>query len=137
MNCPLYEDFTRNCIKKFPEFIEFPTFALCESDEHTKCLAYLIYNSKFFCKHLISCGNAYKKNVPKIITNMLGDMETREIFYKLIVQYCLSQKNHLTCAKFKIYEQGEIPPLNLFPDGKKVHITDLIFKRKIIEEEMK
>jgi len=68
---------------------------------------------------------------------MLGDMETGEIFYKLSVQYCLSQEKHITCAKFKIYEQGEKPPLNLFPDGKKVQITDLLLKRKIIEEETK
>ena len=68
---------------------------------------------------------------------MLGDREIGEIFYKFSVQYCLSQENHLTCAKYKIYEQGEKPPLNLFPDGKKVHIADLLLKRKIIEEEIK
>jgi hypothetical protein len=68
---------------------------------------------------------------------MLGDREMREIFYKLSVQYCLSQENHLACAKYKIYEQGEKPPLNLFPDGKKVHITDFLLKRKIFEEEIK
>ena len=135
MNCPLYQDFTRTCIKKFPEFIEFPTYSFCKSDDYKKCLAYIIYSSPFVCKYLVPCGNAYKKDVPIIITNMFGETETREIYYHLTVHYCLSQENHINCAKYKIYEQKKKPPLNLLPDGRRVHFIDALLKRKIIEEE--
>jgi len=132
MSCPLYQDFTRSCIKKFPDFLEFPTFDLCESDDYKECIAYLIFTSEFMCPYLTTCGNAYKKNIPKIITKMLGEKEIREIFYKYSVQYCISQESHITCAKYKLLSEGKIPPINLFPDGSKIHPAELILKRKLI-----
>jgi len=132
MSCPLYQDFTRNCIKKFHDFLEFPTFDLCESDNYTECIAYLIFTSPFSCKYMSVCGNAYKKNIPKIVTKMLGEKEIREIFYKFSNHYCISQENHVTCAKYKLLSEGKIPPINLFPDGSKSSLIDLLLKRKLL-----
>jgi hypothetical protein len=132
MVCPLYVDLTRECIKKFRDFLEFPTFDLCASDDYKDCIAYLIFNSDFICPYLATCGNAYKKNIPKIITKMLGEKEIREIFYKYTVQYCISQERHITCAKYKLLSEGKTPAINLFPDGSKIHPSELILKRKLI-----
>jgi hypothetical protein len=132
MACPLYIDFTRECITKFLDFLEFPTYDLCGSDDYKGCIAYLIFTSKFTCPYLTTCGNAYKKNIPKVITKMLDEKGIREIFYKYIVQYCISQENHINCAKYKLLSEGKIPPINLFPDGSKIHPMEMILKRKLI-----
>lgn len=132
MSCPLYVDFTRECISKFPDFLVFPTFDLCKSDDYKECLAYLIISSPFTCPYLITCGKEYKKNIPKIITKLLGEKETRDIYYKYTSQYCISQENHVTCAKYKLLSEGKTPPINLFPDGTTAHPMDFIFKKKQI-----
>ena len=132
MVCPLYVDFTRNCIKKFPDFLVFPMFDLCDSDDYKECLGYLVVHSPFSCQYMSMCGNEYKKNLPMIITKMLGEKETRGIFYKYTSQYCISLENHIKCAKYKLLSEGKTPPINLFPDGSKIHPTELILKRKQI-----
>jgi hypothetical protein len=132
MVCPLYVDFTRNCIEKFPDFLVFPTFDLCQSDDYKGCLAYLILNSSFSCPYLITCGKEYKKNLPKVVTRLLGEKETRDIYYKYAVQYCTSQENHVNCAKYKLLSAGKIPPITLFPDGRKVNPLEFLVKRKIL-----
>jgi len=132
MTCPLYVDFTRECITKFPDFLVFPTFDLCESDNYKECLAYLVVNSSFNCPYMITCGKEYKKNIPKVVTKLLGEKETRDIFYKYTAQYCVSQENYINCAKCKLLSEGKTPPINLFPDGSKIHPMELILKRKLI-----
>lgn len=132
MVCPFYKDFTRECITKFHDFLEFPTFDFCASDDYKNCIAYLIFTSEFTCPYLTTCGNAYKKNIPKIITKMLGEKEIREIFYKYSVQYCISQENHTKCAKYKLLADGKTPPINLFPDGTKIDPMELLRKRKLM-----
>jgi hypothetical protein len=132
VSCPLYQDFTRTCISKFPDFLEFPTLDLCESDEYNGCIAHLIFTSTFMCRYLTDCGNAYKKKVPKLITKMLGEKETRELFYRFSAQYCISQENHRNCAKYKLLAEGRVPPINLFPDGSKSSLVDVLLKRNLI-----
>ena len=134
MVCPLYVDFTRECITKFPDFLVFPTFDLCGSENYKECLAYLIVTSPFVCQYLTICGNEYRKNLPKIITQMIGEKETREIYYKIIVQYCVSQENHAKCAKYKLLSEGKIPPITLFPDGSVYNLIDLLLKRKLLKQ---
>jgi hypothetical protein len=119
------------CISKFPDFLEFPTLDLCESDHYTDCIAHLIYTSPFMCRYLTDCGNAYKKKVPKLITKMLGEQETRELFFRFSAQYCVSEENHKNCAKYKLLAEGKVPPINLFPDGTKSSIIDLLVRRKL------
>ena len=132
MVCPLYIDFTRNCIEKFPDFLVFPTFDLCESDDYNECLAYLILNSSFSCPYLISCGKEYKKTLPTIVKKLLGEKETRNIYHKYAVEYCTSQENHVNCAKYKLFSEGKTPPITLFPDGRELNPLELVVKRKVI-----
>ncbi len=63
---------------------------------------------------------------------MLGEKEIREIFYKFSNQYCISKENHVICAKYKLLSEGKTPPLNLFPDGSKSSLIDLLLKKKLI-----
>jgi hypothetical protein len=114
------------------DFLEFHNYDLCVTDRYTECLAYLVYNSPFACKYVTTCGKAYKHGVPKLLMNMLNEKETRDIFYNLSVQFCLSQDKHNTCAKYKIYEEGKVPPINLLPDGSKSGLIDLLLKRKLL-----
>jgi hypothetical protein len=132
MVCPLYKDFTRECITQFPDFLVFPTFDLCNSEDYKECLAYLVVNSSFTCPYIITCGTEYKKNLPKIVTKLLGEKETRDIYHKYTSEYCISQENHINCAKYKLLSDGKTPPINLFPDGTTVNPMELILKRKLI-----
>jgi hypothetical protein len=84
------------------------------------------------CKYLTTCGKAYKHVVPKLIMNMLNEKETRDLFYKLSILYCLSAENHNTCAKYKLLDEGKVPPINLSPDGSKSSLIDILLKRKLI-----
>ena len=110
----------------------FPTFDLCGSDDYKECLGYLVVNSSFNCPYMITCGKEYKKNIPKVVTKLLGEKETRDIFYKYTDQYCVSQENYINCAKYKLLSEGKTPPISLFPDGSKIHPKELILKRKLI-----
>jgi hypothetical protein len=120
------------CIKNFPDFLVFPTFDLCESDDYKECLGYLVVNSSFNCQYMLTCGNDYKKNLSNIATKLFGEKETRDIYYKYTAQYCVSKENHIKCAKYKLLSEGKKPPINLFPDGSKIHPTELLLKRKLI-----
>jgi hypothetical protein len=37
---------------------------------------------------------------------LLGEKETRELFYRFSAEYCVSQENHYNCAKFKLFIDG-------------------------------
>jgi len=55
-----------------------------------------------------------------------------EVKKDMWMNYCLSPANSKTCAKYKLYSKGEIPPLTLMPDGQRMSPIDFIFKRKLI-----
>ena len=133
MPCPLYVDFTRGCIEEFPDFVTYSNFDICESEEYKKCPMYIVINSKFKCKYLHTCSHTYHKDVPKFIDKIfLQEKVKGDIIIGLTKKYCLSEDNYQNCMRYKLLSQGKKPPLTLFPDGEKIHFSDLLLRKKLI-----
>jgi hypothetical protein len=132
MACPLYIDFTRMCLQKFPELVKFTVFRTCESELYTDCPVYLVHGSGFCCKYFHSCTIQHVENMSKVIMEIFMSKVTFDVLKGLWMNYCLSSKNSKTCAKYQLYSKGEEPPLELQPDGSIMNPSDFINKRKLI-----
>ncbi len=133
MSCPLFEDFTRGCIEEFPEFVKYTNYDLCESDKHQDCPMYFIISSKFKCEYLQICSSSFHKGAPKFIEKVFIDENVkRDIISNLAKKYCVSEENHQNCMRYKLLSQGKKPPLTLLPDGRKIHLTDMLLRKRII-----
>lgn len=131
MVCPLYVDFTRTCINKFPMLVKVTTFEVCESDQYEKCQIYMICTSAFNCEFLEQCTNQYIEKLPKFVTNIFMTENGVKEMTDVLIDYCLSPEKSKTCAKYTVFCKGEVPPINLLPDGRKITPFDILFKKKI------
>lgn len=134
MSCPYYKDFTRNCIQYFPRVVQHSDFKTCESDAFKNCLAYVALQSGFRCKYQNNCLEDLVLEVPLLAKFFIEDHKTIQLFKQMAEKYCSSEQNHVNCACFKLWEQGIHPPTELLPDGKKLYLRDLIFRKEIIIE---
>ncbi len=116
MTCPLYKDYTRECIEKFKGLIHLSNFEICESKEkYKKCPFYLfICKPEKGCKYKAKC---IKKSMEKQSENSLN----YNFILKIVKEYCYSDKRK-KCARYKLKEKGKEIPFNLLPDGKKIDI---------------
>ena len=133
MPCPLFRDYTRHCIEKFPNFVVYSNYDVCFSDDYTKCMMYEVIQSDFNCKYLTDCSEAFLNAAPEFIMKMLNEEKINVIVREMNNKYCLSEDNCKNCARYKRFDIGEKPSLRLFPDGKS-HFLDIILKRKITIE---
>ena len=78
-------------------------------------------------------GDIYDKKFPNFLNKMFNAENIRDFIYDMMTKYCLTD-NCINCAKFKLLSNGKIPPVTLRPDGGKLHVTDLLLKRKIVLE---
>ena len=132
MGCPFYEDFTRLCIKKFPQLVKVASFEICETEQYVGCQIYKICTSNFNCEFLEKCTNQYIEKMPKFVTTLFMDDKGVKDMTDVLMKFCLSSEKSKTCAKYQFYSKGEIPPINLLPDGRKINPFDILFKRKFI-----
>jgi len=132
MGCPFYEDFTRLCIKKFPQLVKVASFEICETGQYVGCQIYKICTSNFNCEFLENCASQYIEKMPKFVTTLFMDDKGVKDMTDVLMKFCLSSEKSKTCAKYQFYSKGEIPPINLLPDGRKINPFDILFKRKII-----
>ncbi len=132
MVCPLYKDFTRECIIKFPSLVQFTTYQTCESEQYTDCPIYQVCTSEFICEYMPSCGDLNNKKFPAVLKTIYKNKEAQKIATEIWTKYCLSPEYSKTCAKYQLLLSGETPPLTLMPDGKKINPLDLFLKRKHI-----
>jgi hypothetical protein len=132
MVCPLYIDFTRECIKKFPSLVKFTTIQTCESEQYGDCPIYQVCMSDFNCEYMQSCAEQYNTKIPALFKIIYSNKEALKAASDIWTNYCLSQENSKNCAKYQLYSKGEKPPLTLMPDGLKIRPLDLILKRKHI-----
>jgi len=116
MTCPLYNDFTRDCIKTFEALVDIYNYDYCDSDESKDCLFYHIITDKDkICKYIDICisktleipGKALKLSIEK--ANMIGK------------EYCRGE-NRVNCIQYKAMESGKEVSLGDLPDGSKMGI---------------
>jgi len=132
MVCPLFVDFTRMCIEKFPALVKFTNFQTCDSEQYVDCPVYQVCTSSFNCEYLQNCANQYNEKMPAIVQIIFTNKDALEVMKDMWTNYCLLPENSKTCARNQLYSKGEIPPLTLMPDGHKIRPFDIIFKRKKI-----
>jgi len=134
MSCPYYIDYTRTCIKHFPEVKEYSSFRVCESDGYLNCLAFIALKTGYLCKYHKQCLLDLITDMPILVKFFIEDEKTVKLFKSMTEKYCTSEENNAQCACFKLFEQGIHPPTELLPDGKKIRLRDLLFKKEIIVE---
>ncbi|MFC1644582.1 hypothetical protein ACFL08_00970 [Patescibacteria group bacterium] len=110
-HCPLFVDFTRECIKKiedYPAKVSFKMLQFCQSEEHVDCPFYKILETdENVCEKITKCP-AFKK-----FKN--GEFDK---FVDVSNRFCTSEK-HTECARFKTSRKGAVPE-SLHPDGHTV-----------------
>ncbi len=105
MSCPEFMDYTRECTSK----VEFQTrdiIKFCVSDEYMQCPIYrIIAQEGTTCKNTENC-------------QIYGEVKLAnfEKFIAMANQYCVSE-NCVNCQRYKIKELGDMPPIDLLPDG--------------------
>lgn len=116
MTCPLYKDYTRECIQEFKGLIHLSNFEMCESKEkYKKCPFYLfIFSPQKGCRYKDECIKRSMEEQSESIPNY-------NFILKIVNEYCFSDKRK-KCAIYKLKEKGEEVPPNLLPDGKKIEI---------------
>lgn len=108
MNCPMFVDYTRECIIKI-EFIPQDTFNYCNSDRYKECPFFRTLNNiGSHCEYIEACV-AYKYFG-------VGDFEK---FVKITKCYCLSE-NNINCERFILRKSGGVVPEDLLPDGSRI-----------------
>lgn len=134
MSCPHYVDYTRTCIQHFPRVMEYPSFLVCESDNYRDCMAYIVLKTGFRCKYMNICLEDLVTAIPALVRHFIEDEKTMTMYKSMAEKYCTSESNVVKCACFKLFEQGIHPPTELLPDGTKVRLRDLLFKKEIVIE---
>ena len=134
MSCPYYKDFTRMCITSFPNILNHTNYTTCESEDYHNCLYYLILEKNFRCNYIKQCVDDVVEGIPLLVKYFVEDGKTIKIFKEIAEKYCTSELKHVQCANYKLYEQGIRPPLDLLPDGKRIHLRDILLKKEITLE---
>jgi len=110
MTCPLFEDYTRSCLKVFPTLISTDSLKLCTSEDYEKeCVFYRFIERKEpicdYAKGLLKCP--------------LVTMVSNEQFVDFAWHYCLCEK-FTSCERYHLKNQNEEVPDGLLPDGTQV-----------------
>jgi hypothetical protein len=108
MACPLYRDFTRECVEKI-ESLPADTMGYCESGKYKDCPFYRIITRKGeVCANVAKCSAFAKFR--------LGDFEK---FVEISNRFCTS-KDHVKCKRFILKASGKDVPVTLHPDGRMI-----------------
>lgn len=108
-NCPLFVDFTRECIQKIGYMPNDSMFKFCSSSSYVKCPLYRALNNVGnHCEYVYSC----------VVFRYYG---TRNIdkFLEVTQKYCLAD-TQMGCARYRMKKKGQSPPPDLLPDGGKI-----------------
>ncbi len=106
MDCELFVDYTRECIKDIGFIPPANSYDYCQADKHIECPFFkTIKKIGPHCDCLEKCA-AY--NHFRIYN--FGK------FVEIANEYCLTE-NNVNCARHKMRKSGQTPPENLMPDG--------------------
>ena len=111
MSCPMYKDFTRECIESFKEIITISNIDVCDSDRYKECPFYRILNDpEKLCEYADKCVHSkifWKSSFERIMW--------------ISKTYCLSE-NKVNCARYKVMKTGKTPPEGLLVDGNRIEL---------------
>jgi len=119
MSCPMYIDFTRECIKKFKSILNIGNYDICGSNDGYKdCIFYkTIKYPDDACKYRDKCiGLHIKADVSKMKIDI-------DILNSMGKQYCFNE-NRTNCAIYKKFKSGEEPSALLTPDGTMIELKE-------------
>ena len=106
MTCPLYIDYTRECIRKYKRVIQVPSFDICQNNLYAECPIYNIISGYVkMCEYTDICD----KEVPFI------GVDFERLKY-ISNKFCL-HRNEGNCAIYKLRKAGVEVPRDLSPDG--------------------
>ena len=112
MTCPLYNDFTRECLDYFDGLL-YNTYEYCESSDYNKCPFY-----KAIKKEGPVCDNIFNCPFCKLLSN--ADFNK---YKNILDDYCLTEK-YKECERWKKKNVGKKVPDNLFPDGTVLDVAE-------------
>ncbi|MBU1045041.1 MAG: hypothetical protein KJ915_11660 [Candidatus Omnitrophica bacterium] len=102
----MFVDYTRECQYKIG-FLPLDTSLYCSTEKYKQCPFYIAINqSGHVCKYLNQCPSFEHFKA-----------ENFDDFVSIAYKYCLSEKNNNNCKRFKIRKRGDMPALDLMPDG--------------------
>lgn len=111
-HCPLFVDFTRECIRDievYPHEITKEMLEFCKTSQYSKCPFYkILQTSEPVCKNIKKCP-AFKN----------FQSEDFDEFVKISNTYCTSP-DHTKCKRYIIKESEKPVPIDLHPDGSVV-----------------
>ena len=107
MSCPLYIDYTRECIREI-EIIPNNTLEYCTSSKYKKCPFYrIIKKEKNICECIKKCA-AFK----------YFQLSGFDKFIELSEKYCTST-NYKKCKRYVLKKKGGNVPDDMHPSGGK------------------
>lgn len=105
MTCPLFIDFTRDCLTKI-KHIPRDTFDFCTTERYSECPFFrTINNIGEHCEFIENCVIYARFAV--------GDFNE---FVSMTKAYCLTCEN-VNCKRYQIRKSGQKPSPDLLPDG--------------------
>jgi len=106
MNCPLFVDFTRHCIKEVKN-LPADTLGFCLTEKHVDCPFYrVIQKVGCTCENITGC--------PVFDSIKFGDFPA---FVQMTKNYCLCE-NKVNCRRYILKKQDVSVPEDLLPDGR-------------------
>ncbi len=110
MGCPLFVDYTRECVEDI-RTLPPDTYNYCQSKDYQKCPFYIKkQNLKTACEFVDKCPFFNNFN-----------MNSFDEFMNITKNYCLSEK-HEDCERYKLKMSGKNVPIELRPDGEIIEL---------------
>lgn len=124
MSCPLFVDFTRECLEKYPEIINISSYDICQSNTHDKlCPLYMILvEKKKPCEFFQKCFKQFIEKEDFLQSKVPGGHTLfRE---KELQMFCFNEQNRTNCKIYQLFNEGNDDiPLDLIPSG---YLNDLM-----------
>ena len=120
MSCPLYEDFTRNCIGRFQKIMHMTNLEFCLSDKCVLCPFYkILVEKRPYCEYVEDCSIRLEKQIKYVL-------RVKPELFKGVSdradKYCHDEDGKLDCQIYKLKKQGKSVPNDMTPDGLPVII---------------
>lgn len=109
MSCPLFVDYTRECVEIYPEIVQISSYDICQSNNYETCPVYIMIKSpEKNCENTVKCYVTFFKFNLEISIEKLTEIAEK---------YCFNEENREKCEIYKIIESGDEIPRGLLGDG--------------------